>query len=90
MRSRSKFDPAIKPLAITCVVLCAVGAIASVFVILFRVPALSSTKLEVLCGTLQGTAVALLFAIAALVVNLTYMVYRANRPLLRDAGQPGV
>jgi hypothetical protein len=76
---RSKFDAAIKSMAIFCSALCAVGAVASVFVILVRVPALSNTKLEVLFGTLQGAAVGLLFAIAALLVNLTYMVYRAGR-----------
>ena len=32
----------------------AVGALASVFVILVRVPALSTTKLDELVGTLRG------------------------------------
>jgi hypothetical protein len=65
-----------------------VGALASLFVILVRVPALSSTKLEALYGTLQGTAVLLLFAIVALLVNLTYLVHRASglpRPLTGDS-----
>jgi hypothetical protein len=79
MSSRTKLDGVFKPLAVTCSVLCLVGAVASMFVVLVRVPALSSTKLEVLLGTLQGTAVGLLFGIAALLVNLTYMVHRAGR-----------
>jgi hypothetical protein len=93
---RSKIDSALRPLTILCCVLSGVGAAASVFVILVRVPAVASTKLELLFGTLQGTAVALLFAIAALLVNLTYMVRRAGLPpsLLAggghtSAGQPG-
>jgi hypothetical protein len=80
MLARSKYDPALKPLVIACNVLAFAGALASMFVILVRVPALSTTKLEALFGTLQGTAVALLFSIIALLVDLTYLVYRANRP----------
>ena len=79
MSSRSKIDGVFKPLALTCSALCLVGAVASMFVVLVRVPALSSTKLESLFGTLQGTAVGLLFGIVALLVNLTYIVHRASR-----------
>ena len=58
--------------------MCGIGALASLFVILVRVPALSTTKLEALMGTLEGAAVALLFAVVALLVNLTYLVHRAS------------
>jgi hypothetical protein len=58
--------------------LCAIGALASLFVILVRVPALSTTKLEQLMGTLEGAAVALLFAVVALLVNLTYLVHHGT------------
>jgi hypothetical protein len=80
MLARSKYDPALKPLVIVGNVLAFTGALASLFVILVRVPALSTTKLEALFGTLQGTAVALLFSVVALLIDLTYLVYRANRP----------
>jgi hypothetical protein len=60
--------------------LCAVGAAISIYVVLVRIPALASTKLELLLGTLQGVAVGLLFAIGALLIALTHMVGRANRP----------
>jgi hypothetical protein len=70
---------AIKPLAILGAVLCGVGAAAAFFVVLVRVPAMAGTKLELLFGTLQGVAVGLLFAIAALLINLTYMVRRASQ-----------
>jgi hypothetical protein len=87
MLPRSKYDPALKPMIVACNVLAMVGALASVFVILVRVPALSTTKLEALFGTLQGTAVALLFSVIALLIDLTYLVYRANRPQVGD-GRP--
>ena len=81
MNGRSRIDAAIKPLAIIASALCGVGAGAAVFVTLVRVPAMANTRLESLFGTLQGAAVALLFAIAALLINLTYMVRRATRPM---------
>ena len=87
MLARSKYAPALKPMVIGCNVLALVGALASMFVVLVRVPALSTTKLEALFGTLQGTAVALLFSVIALLIDLTYLVYRSNRPLVGD-GQP--
>jgi hypothetical protein len=49
---RSKIDVALRPMTILCCVLCGVGAVASVFVILVRVPSVASTKIEVLLGTL--------------------------------------
>jgi hypothetical protein len=70
----------IKTLAIFASVLCALGAATAFFVVLVRLPAITSTKLDLLFGTLQGVAVGLLFAIAALLINLTCMVRRANRP----------
>ena len=78
MRLRSKILANARQIVILCCCLSAVGALASLFVILVRVPALSTTKLDELVGTLVGTAVALLFAVTALLVNLTYMVYRAT------------
>jgi hypothetical protein len=87
MLPRSKYDASFRPAVITINALAAVGALASMFVILVRVPALSTTRLEVLFGTLQGTAVALLFTLMALLVDLIYIVYRADHPLTGD-GQP--
>jgi hypothetical protein len=80
MYVRSRIDALMKPLAIVGSALCGVGAVAAFYVILVRLPAIASTKLELLFGTLQGTAVGLLFAIVPLLINLTYMVRRANRP----------
>ncbi len=80
MLPRSKHDSSLRPVVILLNVLAAVGALASMFVVLVRVPALSATKLESLFGTLQGTAVALLFTVTALLIDLIYMVYRANCP----------
>jgi hypothetical protein len=65
--------------------LCLLGALASLFIVLVRVPTLSSTKLDQLMGTLEGTAVALLFAVVALLVNLTYLVHRAGFSINRAA-----
>jgi hypothetical protein len=78
MTKRSRPDATIKSLAIFASALCGVGAAAAFFVVLVRLPAIASTKLDLLFGTLQGVAVGLLFAIAALLINLTYMVRRAN------------
>ena len=94
MRIRSRLDATIKNLAIFASALCGVGAAAAFFVVLVRIPAIASTKLDLLFGTLQGVAVGLLFAIAALLINLTYMVRRANRllslPSVGDGNmQPG-
>jgi hypothetical protein len=68
-----------RPLVILLNSLAAVGALASVFVILVRVPALSTTKLDELSGTLQGTAVALLFVVVALLIDLIYLVHRNSQ-----------
>ncbi len=82
-----------KAIVILCSALSGVGALASMFVVLVRVPALSSTKLDELFGTLQGAAVALLFVIMALLINLTYLVHRASLPAAGSAqisaGKPG-
>ena len=79
MWRRSRLDSSIKFLAILCSILCAVGAVTAIFVVLVRLPTMAGTKLELLFGTLQGVAVGLLFAIAALLINLTSMVRRASR-----------
>ncbi len=84
MRLRSRFLANARPIVILCCGMCAVGALASVFIILVRIPALSTTKLEDLVGTLQGVAVALLFCILAIMINLTYMVHRASTPAAGD------
>jgi hypothetical protein len=78
---RSKFDVANKPMAISCSGMCTVGIIACLLVISVRVPALSNTKLEALLGTLQGAAVGLLFAIAAL--RSTLFTWRVVRDVCR-------
>ena len=87
MLPRSKHDSSFRPMVIVLNVLAAVGTLASMFVVLVRVPALSTTKLEELFGTLQGTAVALLFTLIALLIDLIYMVYRTNWPLIRGEAE---
>ncbi len=87
MRMRHRVEAAAKPLVIFFTFLAAVGALAAVFIVLVRVPAMASTKLEELFGTLQGAAVALLFVIMALLINLIAMVHRATRSsILPPAG----
>ena len=76
MRIRSKILENARSVVILCASLSFIGALATLFVILVRVPAFSHTKLEELVGTLVGMAVALLFVVLALLVNLTYMVHR--------------
>jgi predicted transporter len=80
MGVRTRFDAMSKPLAAFATALCLVGAAAAMYVVLVRLPALASTKLDLLLGTLQGVAVGLLFAIAALLIALTHVIRRANRP----------
>jgi hypothetical protein len=91
MRMRQRVEANAKPLLIFLSSLCAVGAVAAFFVVLVRVPAIASTKLDLLFGTLQGTAVALLFVTTGLLINLTAMVYRTTRPSPRPSveGQSG-
>jgi hypothetical protein len=75
-------------LGILAVALCFAGAVGGMTVVLVRLPAIAHTKLELLFGTLQGVAVSLLFAIAALLINLTLMVRRATRQT-SGAARPG-
>jgi hypothetical protein len=82
MGVRTRFDAMSKPLAAFATALCFVGAAAAMYVVLVRLPALAGTKLDLLLGTLQGVAVGLLFAIAGLLISLTYMIGRANRSRL--------
>jgi hypothetical protein len=88
---RQRVEANAKPLVILLSSLCAVGAFAAFFVVLVRVPAIATTKVDLLFGTLQGTAVALLFVATGLLINLTVMVYRATRPSARSLvdGQRG-
>jgi hypothetical protein len=69
--------------------LCGLGAVVGMYVVLVRLPALANSKLELLLGTLLGVAVSLLFAIAALLINLTIMVRRATPrlPASSNSGQ---
>jgi hypothetical protein len=80
MGVRTRFDAMTKHLVAFAMALCLVGAAAAMYVVVVRVPALAGTKFDLLLGTLQGVAVALLFAIAALLIALTHMVRRANHP----------
>jgi hypothetical protein len=80
MGVRTRSDAMTKNLAVFASTLSLVGAAFASYVVLVRIPALAVTKLDLLLGTLQGVAVGLLFAIAALLISLTYMVHRANRP----------
>jgi len=86
MSVRHRIEAAMRPLVIVLSSLCAVGALAAILVILIRVPPMASTKIDMVFGTLQGAAVALLFTITALLINLTSMVYRATQPTLPIAG----
>jgi hypothetical protein len=79
MGIRSRIEEMMRPFVIVGGALCGVGALASLFIVLVRLPAMASSKLELLFGTLLGTAVGLLFGIVALMINLTYLVHRANR-----------
>ena len=81
MGMRPRFEAHIRLLGIVGMCLCGVGAVAGMTVVLVRLPALATTRLELLSGTLQGTAVSLLFAIAALLINLTLMFRRATLQL---------
>jgi hypothetical protein len=76
--TRPGFERLIRVLGIVGMFLCGVGAVAGMTVVLVRLPSLAGSKLELLVGTLQGVAVSLLFAIAALLINLTLMVRRAT------------
>jgi hypothetical protein len=78
METRRGFETLIRLLGITAMVVCGGGAVAGMTVVLVRLPALADTRLELLFGTLQGVAVSLLFAIAALLINLTLMIRRAT------------
>jgi hypothetical protein len=84
MGIRSRIEEMMRPLVIVVAAACGVGALASLFIVLVRLPAIASSKLELLFGTLLGTAVGLLFGLVALMINLTYLVYRANRPRLSN------
>lgn len=78
MEMRPRFEALFRVLGIVGIILCGVGAVAGMYVVLVRLPALADTKLEMLFGVLQGVAVSLLFAIAALLLTLTLMVRRAT------------
>lgn len=80
MQRRIQREALIRLLVLACSLFSGIGAIASVYIVLVRVPALANTRLEVMLGTLQGVGVGLLFAIAALLTNLTYLVWQAKRP----------
>jgi hypothetical protein len=80
-------DDILKYGVFACCGLCAVGCATTFYAVVVRIPALAGSRLDVLLGTIQGTALALLFAIAALLLNLTHMVYRANKRAA--VGEPG-
>ncbi|WP_165064862.1 hypothetical protein [Paludisphaera rhizosphaerae] len=67
-----------RPLGYLLIGMCMVGSLASLFVLLVRVPALAVSRMDELYGTLLGAAVAMAFVIAALLINLTLMVYTAT------------
>jgi thiamine transporter ThiT len=84
MGIRSRIEEMMRPLVIVVGAACGVGALASLFIVLVRLPAIASSKLDLLFGTLLGTAVGLLFGLVALMVNLTYLVHRAKRALISN------
>ena len=79
MTWRPRSERLIKSLTVFTCSACGVGAAVGLFVVLVRVPALAETKRDLLFGTLVGVTVSLLFAVAALLVHLTYQVYRLAR-----------
>lgn len=81
METRPRFEALLRRLGLVAMLLCGAGALAGMAVVLIRVPMLATTKLEIVFGTLQGVAVSLLFAIAALQINLTLMHRRASHQL---------
>jgi uncharacterized membrane protein YhaH (DUF805 family) len=87
--ARRPSEALIRSLGFLAMFLCMVGAVAGIVVILVRVPVLADTKLDRLFGTLQGVAVSLLFAIAALLINLTLMLRRATRQLADGPSRTG-
>jgi hypothetical protein len=81
MATRPRFEALFRWLGLVGMLLCGAGAAVGIAVVLIRVPMLAATRLEIIFGTLQGVAVSLLFAIAALLINLTLMIRRASHPL---------
>ena len=87
MGIRPRSDAMTRTLTASASALCLVGSASAMYVVLVRIPALASTKLDLLLGTLLGVAVGLLFAIAALLISLTYVIRRAERqPPLASVG----
>jgi hypothetical protein len=80
MPDRSKFDSLVESLGVAGFIACLTGAIATMSVVFVRLPALATSKVELLFGTLLVTAVSLLFGIAGLLVILLLMVRRGTRP----------
>ena len=78
MENRPRFEARLRVLGIVGILLCLGGAILGMIVVLVRLPALATTKLEMLFGVLQGVAVSLLFANAALLITITLMIRRAT------------
>lgn len=84
-----RLDPLWAGLSIVGAALCMLGAGASLFIVLVRVPVLAGTRLELLFGTLLGVAVGLLFAIAGLLIGLAHVLRRALRVLPVESGSEG-
>ena len=80
MPVRTRLDPLVDSLGLINFVACHTGAVATMAVGLIHLPALATSRLEVLFGTLLVTAVCLLFGIVGLLVFLAIMVRRAIRP----------
>ena len=78
MEMQPRFEALLRVLGIVGVIFCLLGAVLGMIVVLVRLASVAHTKLEMLFGVLQGTAVSLLFAIAALLICLTLMVRRAT------------
>lgn len=87
MGTRPRFENFLRLLGAVVMLICALGAAASIYVVLVRVPALNQTKQEVLSGTLRGVAVGLLFGVVALLINLTLMARRAGLQLALPGGR---
>jgi len=79
MRTRSWIESRIPFFGKAGILLSGVAAVAGMFITLVRVPALASTKLEELLGTLQAGAFTLLFVVLALLIHLTLLVVEATR-----------
>jgi hypothetical protein len=79
MDSRARFEKLLRVLGVVSLVSCLGAAAFVLALVVWRLPALGASRLEMLFGTLQAVAVSLLMVIAGLLVNVMAMVRRVLR-----------